>query len=283
MMMSRLAALLLLWIPIACQTTPPPSTGINLYDLTARRELDGSEAAQRLAASRLVLVGEHHNNAEHHRAQLAVIRSLHAEGIEVAVGLEMFRQDHQATLDRWVGGELSEAAFIEVYLDNWNYDWWLYREIFIFARDHKLPLVGLNVGREITSQVAYHGFQSLDAGQRDQLGDITCDVSADYMGYIRRAFGGHGHGGLSEFARFCEAQLVWDTVMALRAAEYLEAHPQRHLVLLAGSGHVQRPAIPTQFATRTTLPYLILLPEAAGSFERRQMDAKAADYLILLP
>jgi uncharacterized iron-regulated protein len=242
--------------------------------------------AERLVGSRLVLVGEHHGNADHHKAQLAVIRFLHEKGVPVAVGLEMFRQDHQTTLDSWGAGQLEEAAFIEAYLDNWNFDWRLYRDIFRFARDNKLPLVGLNVSREITRQVAYRGFQSLDERQRDELGAITCDVGDDYMAYIRQAFGGHGHGGhgsISDFARFCEAQLVWDTVMAIKALEYLEAHPQRTMVLIAGSGHVQRPAVPAQVRKRAELPFLILLPETAGSLDRRQLDAKAADYLILRP
>jgi uncharacterized iron-regulated protein len=284
MMRLRLMALLIFWVPVACQTSPPP-TGLSLYDLSARRELAPSQVAKRIVAPRLVLVGEHHNNAAHHEAQLAVIQFLHAQGVKVAVGLEMFRQDHQATLDRWVAGELNEAAFIEAYLDNWNLDWRLYRDIFRFTRDNRLPMVGLNVSREITRQVAHGGFQSLNPRQRHELGAITCDVSADYMAYIRRAFGGHGHGhgGITEFARFCEAQLVWDTVMAVKALEYLGAHPQRMLVLIAGSGHVQRPAIPAQFRSRSTLPYLILLPETAGSFERRHMDATVADYLILQP
>jgi uncharacterized iron-regulated protein len=276
-------ALLLFWIPVACQTSSPPATGLRLFDLAAQRELAPPQVAKRMMEARLVLVGEHHNNANHHKAQLEVIRFLHTEGVKVAVGLEMFRQDRQATLDRWVAGELKEATFIKAYLDNWNFDWRLYRDIFRFARDNQLPLVGLNVGRDITSQVAYHGFQSLDQRQREELGAITCDVSADYMAYIRRAFGGHGHGGISDFARFCEAQLVWDTVMAVKALEYLTVHPQRTMVLMAGSGHVQRPAIPTQFRGRSTLPYLILLPETAGSWERPHAGAGAADLLILRP
>jgi uncharacterized iron-regulated protein len=276
-------ALLLFWIPVACQTSSPPATGLRLFDLAAQRELAPPQVAKRMMEARLVLVGEHHNNADHHKAQLEVIRFLHTEGVKVAVGLEMFRQDRQATLDRWVAGELKEATFIKAYLDNWNFDWRLYRDIFRFARDNQLPLVGLNVGRDITSQVAYHGFQSLDQRQREELGAITCDVSADYMAYIRRAFGGHGHGGISDFARFCEAQLVWDTVMAVKALEYLTVHPQRTMVLMAGSGHVQRPAIPTQFRGRSTLPYLILLPETAGSWERPHAGAGAADLLILRP
>lgn len=273
--------LLIWWIATACQTTAQPPI-LKLYDLASRQTLSRPQVAERLSGQRLLLVGEHHNNPGHHAAQLAVIRFLHTQGVGVAVGLEMFRQNRQTVLDSWVAGEMSEKNFKREYLDNWNFDWRLYRDIFIYARDNKLPMVGLNVGREVTSQVAYRGFNSLDQEQRDALGAITCDVSADYMAYIRKAYGSHGHGGM-DFTRFCEAQMVWDTVMARNALKYLKDNPQRAMVLIAGSGHTQRPGIPSQLGEPAPLPFAILLPETKGSFEREHIDAAVADYLILSP
>ena len=80
----------------------------------------------------------------------------------VVIGLEMFRSDSQAFLDQWVSGQMDEVRFKSIYLDNWDYDWLMYRPIFAFAREaNNIPLVGLNVSRRITAQVAYRGFESL--------------------------------------------------------------------------------------------------------------------------
>ena len=60
-----------------------------------------------LKTARVVVVGEQHDNLDHHRAQLDVIRALHESGTKVAVGLEMFRADAQPQLDAWIAGEAS--------------------------------------------------------------------------------------------------------------------------------------------------------------------------------
>ena len=189
-----------------------------LFDLAGQEAVAGHEALKRLQGVRFVLVGEHHDRAEHHRAQLRVIRALHQSGRKVAVGLEMFRKDSQADLDRWVAGKISDDQFKPVYLDNWNFAWDLYRPVFEYARLEKIPMAGLNVPRAITAQVAYHGFESLSDGQRGSLEGITCDVTAEYREFVRRAYGAHGHGQM-DFGRFCEAQLVWDSAMAIHAID----------------------------------------------------------------
>jgi uncharacterized iron-regulated protein len=255
---------------------------LRLFDVARGKTMTKAEALDRLGAMRIVLVGEHHNNAEHHQAQLKIIRALHQAGRKVAVGLEMFRSDRQADLDRWVAGGMDEDRFKNIYLDNWNYRWDLYLPIFEYARRQKITLVGLNVSRDITAQVAVHGFDSLTSAQKGDLAGITCDVSGEYKDYIRRAYGSHGHSRM-DFSRFCEAQLVWDTAMAMHAVAYARDHPDTLLVILAGGGHARKPGIPAQIAKWETWTVGVLLPATAGSFEASNLSARDADFLILTP
>ena len=253
---------------------------LRLFDLAHEKAISESQALERLGGMRIVLVGEHHNNAEHHRAQLQVIRALHQAGRKVAVGLEMFRNDSQADLDRWVAGSIGEARFKAIYLDYWNYPWKLYGPIFEYARGQKIALVGLNVSRDITTQVAFHGFDSLTSAQKGDLEGVTCDVTGEYKAYIRRAYGAHGHGRM-DFNRFCEAQLVWDTAMAMNSVAYADSHPDTILVILAGSGHARKPGIPTQIAKIKSWPVAVLLPATTGIFDAAHISSQDADYLIL--
>ncbi len=253
---------------------------IRLFDLAGQRTLSGSKALERLDGIRFVLVGEHHDRAEHHRAQLHVIEALHQSGRKVAVGLEMFRRDSQTDLDRWATGKISADRFKPVYLDNWNFDWELYRPIFEYARVAKIPMAGLNVPRTITTQVAYRGFESLNADQKGSLEGITCDVTPEYRDFVRQAYGAHGHGRM-DFDRFCEAQLVWDTAMAVYAIDYLQKRPDTVLVILAGSGHARKFGIPAQLAKRTPWPVAVLMPETAGIFDAGHTTVQVADYIIL--
>jgi uncharacterized iron-regulated protein len=258
----------------------PSAEALRLYDVARSNTLSARAAVEALRSNRIVLVGEFHNNADHHRAQLKVIEALHAAGHKVAVGLEMFRSDSQAALDQWVSGQIDEGRFESIYLDNWNYDWTLYRPIFTAAKSLNIPLVGLNVSRKITSQVAYHGFESLSEAQRGDLEGITCDVTPAYRDFIQRAYGAHGHGNM-QFERFCEAQLVWDTAMAKRAVDYVRKHTDTILVILAGSGHARKLGIPTQIEKLGSEPYAVVLPETPGIFDTFLMTETEADYLLL--
>ena len=272
-------ALLLALLATACRPMAG-NEGLRLYDVESGRTLAGHQAVEKLKNARLVLVGEHHGSKFHHQAQLAVIQALHQAGRPVAVGLEMFRRESQADLDRWVAGELQERDFKPIYLDNWNLDWRFYRPVFQYAREQKIPMIGLNIPRSVSSQVARHGFDSLTEEQKAGLENITCDVTDRYRQFIRDAYGGHGHGDMN-FENFCEAQLLWDAAMANHALGYLLEHPDTTVVVLTGSGHARKAAIPAQVRERGNLPVVVLLPKTERIFEPGTITAADADYLIL--
>ena len=233
-----------------------------------------------LKESQLVFVGEVHTSKSHHKAQLETIRALKEANATVAIGFEMFRRDSQPDLDRWVTGELSEKEFEKIYYMNWNYPWPLYEDIFLYAREHKIPMVGLNVPPEVTRQVAREGFESLTPKQRGDLPMVTCRVDPEYMAFVRRSLGMHGHGGM-EFTKFCEAQLVWDTAMAWTLLRFLEKNPKATVAVIAGSGHSWKLGIPAQIRSRSTLPFRVILPEIPGRSERGNISLAEADYVWL--
>ncbi len=251
-----------------------------MYDLNQEKELPMSQVLADLKKNRIVLVGEHHSNRQHHMAQLAVIRALKEAGLRVAVGLEMFRNESQPALDQWISGEIDEHRFKKIYYANWNFPWQAYRKIFEYARNQQIRLIGLNVPREITRQVSRNGFKSLTPQQKGKISDISCIVDQEYMNYIRKAFGGHGHGQLN-FIYFCEAQLVWDSAMAVYTLDYLKKNPDSMVVILSGAGHAQKGAVPRQIRMRSNLPYAVILPEIPGSIDAATISNADADYIML--
>lgn len=274
-----LVVLVVLLLTTACRE-PAANSVLNLYDLEKQRSVTGPDALTAMQDARLVLVGEHHTDPAHHAAQLKVIRALDDQAIPVSIGLEMFRKDQQVALDNWVSGKIDETDFETIYLDNWNYPWQLYRGIFIYARDRKIPMVGLNVPKGITRQVARQGFASLSDAQRGELEGVTCNITREYRDFIRSAFGAHGHGNM-DFIRFCEAQLVWDTAMAINAVNHLKQHPDRVMVLLAGSGHARKMGIPYQVNSRSKMRFVSLLPYTAEIFDPDTLSAADADFIIM--
>lgn len=278
--MKTLVTLLLVIAAASAATATEATDTLMLFDIRAGKQTPLDDAVAQMANSRMILVGERHTAMSHHEAQLAVIQALERDGRSVAVGFEMFRSDANKDLQAWVSGKLSEAAFETIYLDNWNFPWPLYRMLFTHARDARLPLIGLNVSRDITRQVAKRGFASLSEKQRGDLPMVTCEVDEAYMEFIRSAHGAHGHGGM-DFTHFCEAQLVWDKSMAANAVAYLDTHPDKTLVVVAGTGHVRKGGIPTRVKEISDMTLTVILPEVPGSLDRGRVTTADADYLIL--
>jgi uncharacterized iron-regulated protein len=252
----------------------------SLFDVNRGTSIPLDPLVPELMNSRILLVGERHTEMSHHEAQHAVIQALHAAGVSVAVGLEMFRSQSQDILDRWGAGQISREDFEYAYYSNWTFPWRLYSRIFHYAREKSIPLVGLNVPRNITRQVARKGFQSLSPEQRSQLPDtVVCRVDEDYMAFIQRAYGAHAHGKMN-FTFFCEAQLVWDQAMAITALRYLDAHPNRAMVILAGIGHTWRWGVPEQIRLRSDISPVVILPRIPGAVEPGITTPEDADYII---
>jgi len=271
----------LLFTPVLISTLSCGTDPNELLRLSDREIISFTSLVRDLEDVQLIFIGELHAEPAHHDFQLAVIRALNEAGTPVAVGLEMFRHEDQAELDRWVRGELSETDFRDIYSANWTLPWPLYRDIFVYARQEGLPLVGLNVPSNITKQVSRAGFSSLTPEQIGELPQATCDIDETYMNFVKRAYGAHAHSTTGEFVHFCEAQMVWDASMAAYALSYLAKHPDRTMVVLAGSGHAWRRGIPEQVRRRSMVSYRIILPSIPGKTDPSAATLDDADYVWL--
>ena len=252
----------------------------NVVRLSDDARVDFSCMMDEVRGARLVFVGETHENREHHQLQLDVIRALHRAGVPLAIGLEMFTSPGQPALDRWVAGDLDEAAFVRIYDENWNISWPLYRDIFLFARDNRIPLIGLNVPRSLVQKVARNGFDSLTPEEKGKLPPgITCNVDAAYMAFIRRSFSEHVASERS-FIHFCEAQMVWTKSMAWGLIDFLNGHPDRSVVVLTGAGHALKQGVPGEVRENAPFTCRVILPDIP-ELSRSGITARDADYYVL--
>jgi uncharacterized iron-regulated protein len=139
------------------------TAGVRAHIINTQNQgiLSVPELIDEVKSSDLVFVGESHDNPAHHAAQLEIIRSLRESNGKLAIGLEMFLAGSQGELDDWVAGSTPEDRFVRIFNENWERGSWpLYRPIFVYARDHRIPLVGLNLDRSIVREVARSGSQS---------------------------------------------------------------------------------------------------------------------------
>lgn len=255
--------------------------GMKIVHVDDKKEVMLPELAERMRQARLILVGEAHNKKHDHDMQLAVIRTLHEAGWNIAIGMEMFGVKEQASLDRWVTGGISEREFIPIYKRNWMVPWPNYRDILIYAREHKIPVIGINVEREVVHQVFKSGLSSLTPHLQAMLPvGLKCDVSKVYETFIKKSVGDHEIKGAG-YINFCEAQMVWDAFMARASVDYLNAHPDKVMVALAGSGHIWKHAIPRHVRRISDIPFYVILPRDLDWFEDDNITIGEADYMLI--
>jgi uncharacterized iron-regulated protein len=252
-----------------------------VLNLNAGRLIGFERMIEELKGTRLVFVGETHENSTHHAAQLEIIKAFQKSGKPFAIGLEMFTAEKQPELDLWVSGKLDLDSFIKLYYYEWTMAWPLYRDILLYARDQRIPLIGLNVPREITHKVARDGFAALTPEERSQLpAGITCSVDAEYRAFIKRVYM-KGHGGSDKtFIHFCEAQMVWNKSLERNLQKQLLRHPEQTMIVLTGSGHAMKQGIPEEVLRDTGIPAKVILPEVSD-YNRNKASKSDADYLLL--
>lgn len=251
----------------------------HILDVNEKVEISPETLIEDLRTVQVIFMGEFHDHIGHHDAQLSVINALDDDETPLAIGLEMFRRDSQEDLDVWTANKMPLLDFLDRYNDNWSM-WPAYSKIFMHARNNAVKMVGLNIPRDITRKVASSGFNSLSSQQRQFLGNVQCEVDPTYGKYIRQAMGGYGGHG-QQYLFFCEAQLLWDTMMARNLIDFLKENPDYRVIVLAGSGHAWKFGIPRQMMEQADISYRVILPEILGRADRSNVTDKIADYLWL--
>ncbi len=281
-MRAQLFGLLFSVLLLSCSTAESdPVSGQTVLRVRDGKDIAFSRMIEDIKHRDFIFVGEVHNNPANHQKELDVIRAFHEAGVPISIGLEMFRADSQGKLDDWVQGSLSLEQFLPVYYDNWQLAWPLYRDIFIYAREHRIPMIGLNIPDKIAQAVARNGFESLTQSEKKQLPPgISCDIDPTYMDFIKRAYADHAGHADKRFLNFCEAQMVWDKSMAWHLMAYNNKHPGRTVIVLAGVGHAWKRGIPEQITREKKYNVSVVMPLVPDQIEPDSVTTKDADYVM---
>lgn len=117
-------------------------------DVRAARWAPCAPAEVLQAASRnpLVLIGEFHALPSAARTAAFLLRHLRETGHEPVLGLEMIHARDQRSLDSFLAGGLSRAAFHRRirYREEWGYPWKAAGELLALARELRVPVHGLD-------------------------------------------------------------------------------------------------------------------------------------------
>lgn len=195
-----------------------------------------------LAAHRFVLLGERHDNPDHHRLQARLVRALLAAGRRPAIAFEMLDASQVPALASHLAAAPGDAAGLGAAV-GWERAGWppwsQYRPIAEAALAAGLPLAAANLARDDARAVAQHGLGALAPGQVAELG-LASPIPPAVRGAIATEIEeAHcGQAPAERVALMVEAQWARDAHMARRLLE--AAAGADGAVLIAGAGHVRR-------------------------------------------
>lgn len=117
-----------------------------IYDVAAGTFLTPDELMARLAAARYVLLGEVHDNADHHRLHGAVVAALARAGRRPVVAMEQLDTSQQAALDRYLSipGDAAGLGRAVRWSNAWP-EWRFYQPIAEAALGAGLNILAANV------------------------------------------------------------------------------------------------------------------------------------------
>lgn len=273
---------LLLWmlsLASACHTqaTVPPlpswqsPEGREHVDLGMIRDLDSGQRltpqqlVTRLAAAPRVLVGEQHDNPDHHALQLWLLQALADQRPQGSLLLEMLTPQQQSRVD----GVKRQILQGDHPLDlpaalGWQkgWDWALYGPVLRFALAQPYPLLSANLGAEEVAAI-YHQRPVLSGAQSGSE-----EVRRRLLDQVRES-----HCGMlpeDALPAMLAVQQQRDRRMALSVLE--AATPA---LLFAGSYHVRKDlGIPLHMADlgRSERPVVLLLAQVGSEVEPGSAD-----------
>ena len=207
-----------------------------LWQPGADRAATAREMMEVLAHARFVLLGEKHDNPDHHRLQAWVITELARRGRRPAVVFEMLNQGQVPAIARHLEDNPGDATGLGAAVgwrrSGWP-DWSLYRPIAQAALDAGLAIVAGGIARDGVRALHRDGVAAMPA---DRLGglDLGPPLAAAAEAALRaQLFESHcGYVAATDLDPMIAVQRARDAVMAATmAAQGAGA------VLITGAGH----------------------------------------------
>ncbi len=177
----------------------------------AGRRVSHERLVRTLSSADIILFGELHDDPVAHWLQGVVARELARKG-PLILGAEMIEADDQGTLDRYLRGDIDQAAF-DTLARLWKNHSTDYAPLVDLAREKGLLFIASNVPRRFARVVGKGGFEALDTiplSERAWMAPLPIPFDPTLPGYVRmlEMMGDHGSPDM------VKAQALKDATMA---------------------------------------------------------------------
>ena len=230
----------------------------------------------RLQGNRIVLLGEIHDNAEHHRLRLNILRRAVSAGWRPAIAMEQFDRERQSDIERARREQPQDAqhviniAGLSPADANSSWHWDYYRPFVALALEYDLPLIAANLSRADTRRIVRGGYSAVFDEPTIQSLGLALPIPADLQAAQEHAMdNGHCNALPPKMVpAMTRGQFARDAVMAAIVSK----HAATGLVLLAGNSHIKR----DMGAPRWLSAALLARTTAVGFLEQESAASKAS-------
>jgi uncharacterized iron-regulated protein len=252
--------------------------------------VDINRVADLLKDYDVIVVGEYHDHLANHLAELALLRALRLRAAGLALSMEQFERDVQPVVDDYLAGRIGEATLKREGRAWSNYDE-AYRPLIEFAKDHGVPVIAANAPGNLVRCVGQKGADFLKTLAADKRGWAAADIGTGEGAYKKKFLGlmngdaAHGGSFTGERAeKSFAAQVTRDDTMAESIVNFLRSKPGAKVLHITGTFHAEdRLGTVERLKARTPdLKIAVLLPVQTRLNDAAGLDAKGADFLILL-
>jgi uncharacterized iron-regulated protein len=250
-----------------------PAVGC-VWDVGQHTCIGGDALVQRLARHRFILLGEKHDNPDHHRLQARIVRAVGRADARPAVAFEMLSTDVAPALEEaQVGSPSADDLRRAVGWDESGWpEWALYEPIFAAALDASLPIVAADLDRQTIERVRAGGLDAIAPERRRALGldqPLSPIERRAMEEQIRTVHCGHAPQPMLD--RMIDVQRARDAHLAHVLVTASGSEPAAGAILIAGTGHVRRDwGAPIHLRRRVS-------PTAFVSLAFLEVDAEESD------
>ena len=146
-------------VPSAAETMAVPGV---IWDATRDRPMKQVDLLQQLRGAQVVLLGEIHDNPEHHAIQAEVLRSLAMARQVQTLAMEMLDREQQALVDSLLAENADAARFLEATgFDSRGWGAALYAPVIEVALETELDVAAANLSRAEAGQVMRDGLDGV--------------------------------------------------------------------------------------------------------------------------
>jgi uncharacterized iron-regulated protein len=247
-----------------------------------------------LAQAQVVAVGEEHYQPAIQAFELYLFESLlHHRPQRLALAMEFLERDAQEAVDAYLAGSLEQAAFLKR-IDASPDFIQLYFPLLQHARQARVPVLALNIPRNLANQVSKVGLQTMLAqlgpAERAYVPTDLVPVTPAYRTYFLEAVAKfHPPANAQQADNFVDASHLKDDTMAATLATFLAQHADFSVLVIAGRFHIDYgTALPTLLRQRrpeVQLRRLTTMTVEAGQTMNLQSMATEmlADYVWFAP